>query len=185
MSKPTPPRAPSSAASWDLARELHDHVLQRLFAVGLQLESMSQSACDDSEQLVAAADALDVAIAELRVAIFALSDEGGDRSARRRVLRAVDDFGRARSALPSLAFAGPLDRVLDGPAEDAVVDMMRRVLVAVSDCTDGTLVRLEAVEGIVDLSVSGHVSETSHMALSALGFAQAGPGSPLVWSLSV
>ena len=168
--------------SWDLARELHDHVLQRLFAVGLQLESMSTSARDDSKQLIGAAGVLDDAIAELRVAIFALSDTGGARSARRRVLEAVDDFRRAGKPLPSLAFAGPIDGALDGPVQDAVVDMVRRLLVAISDCTDGTVVRLEAAGSGVDLTVSGRAADAARAALSDLGFSQDAPGSAFVWS---
>ncbi len=60
-----------------IARDLHDVVIQRLFAIGLSLDSMSgRLAADDARQVVEAVDELHFTIRDIRGAIFSLrSDE--------------------------------------------------------------------------------------------------------------
>jgi signal transduction histidine kinase len=60
-----------------IARDLHDVVIQRLFAIGLSLDSMSgRLESDDARQVVEAVDELHFTIRDIRGAIFSLrSDE--------------------------------------------------------------------------------------------------------------
>jgi signal transduction histidine kinase len=61
-----------------IARDMHDHVIQRLFATGLSLQSATQ--LTDSEQLRIKLDfavgELDAAIKDIRRAIFQLNRRG-------------------------------------------------------------------------------------------------------------
>jgi PAS domain S-box-containing protein len=60
-----------------IARDLHDVVIQRLFAVGLSLDAMAgRLSAEDADQVVTAADELHYTIRDIRGAIFSLrSDE--------------------------------------------------------------------------------------------------------------
>jgi CheY-like chemotaxis protein len=78
-----------------IARELHDHVIQRLFAIGMQLEALRQLA--DSDQLRTRIDGrvndLNETIELIRSTIFAT---GGESSEARRVEELAAGLGRLR-----------------------------------------------------------------------------------------
>ncbi|MDQ2756944.1 MAG: GAF domain-containing protein [Actinomycetota bacterium] len=59
-----------------IARDMHDHVIQRLFATGLSLQAATVLAGDATvrERLDTAVDELDAAIKEIRLTIFQLQD---------------------------------------------------------------------------------------------------------------
>ncbi|GEP38186.1 histidine kinase [Nocardioides psychrotolerans] len=93
-----------------IGRDLHDLVIQRLFAIGLSLESASPLA-DRPElrtRLSAAVDDLDATIKDIRRSIFALSalDEATDVQAE--VTRIVDRAATTLTFTPSLRFEGPV-----------------------------------------------------------------------------
>jgi two-component system, NarL family, sensor histidine kinase DevS len=83
-----------------IARELHDTVIQRLFATGMALQSMaSQVPADQAPRLEQAVDDLDETIREVRTAIFGLRshlDWAGGRPLAPRVdddALAIDQHG--------------------------------------------------------------------------------------------
>ena len=57
-----------------IARDLHDHVIQRLFAAGLGLQATATSVDDPgvAERITASIAEIDAAIAQIRQSIFAL-----------------------------------------------------------------------------------------------------------------
>ena len=61
-----------------IARDLHDHVIQRLFATGLQLQSTLRRIADPrcSERIQQAVEDLDATIREIRTSIFDLHTTG-------------------------------------------------------------------------------------------------------------
>ena len=72
-----------------IARDLHDTVIQRLFATGLTLQGTARLAGDNTvviERIEAAVEELDVTIKHIRSAIFGLSTvtDGTRRRPRRR-----------------------------------------------------------------------------------------------------
>ena len=69
-----------------IARELHDVVIQRVFATGLQLQAMGQLTAEPAvqERLSAAVDALDHTIRDIRSTIFELQRTPADPRARTR-----------------------------------------------------------------------------------------------------
>ncbi len=80
-----------------IARDLHDHVIQRLFAVGLGLQSQESRTADPvlRERLEQAVQQLDEAIRDLRTSIFDLRAFDADRrpSLRRRLMDIASGAG--------------------------------------------------------------------------------------------
>ena len=106
-----------------IARDLHDVVIQRLFATGLHLQSASRLAArpEVAERISASVDDLDNTIRDIRSAIFEL------RTPMASTLRA-DIRATVDAAAASLGFRPDLR--LDGPIDSAVPDDLRPDLLA-------------------------------------------------------
>jgi signal transduction histidine kinase len=106
-----------------IARDLHDHVIQRLFAVGLNLQAAAGRLPDDIAELVNLQIAeVDQAIAQIRQSIFALSVTSvAKERVRARVLDVIDRFqGRLKEPV-AVQFAGPVDLLADAALTDDLV----------------------------------------------------------------
>ncbi|WP_298460804.1 GAF domain-containing sensor histidine kinase [uncultured Cellulomonas sp.] len=107
-----------------IARDLHDMVIQRLFAVGLSLQGAAQDAVrrDVAERLDRAVDDLDDTIKDIRTSIFRLGGRSRSRVAGFRdridaeVVRARDELG----FLPRLRTDGVTTTLPAELGEDAV-----------------------------------------------------------------
>ncbi|MGK8490602.1 sensor histidine kinase [Nocardia asiatica] len=101
-----------------IARDLHDHVVQRLFAVGLGLRATA-ARTDDPEvrqRLSAEMDGLQEVVQEIRTSIFDL--HGGD-PLRRRLEDAIRQQTADGAFRTSVRFSGPLSVVGDALADHA------------------------------------------------------------------
>jgi len=107
-----------------IARDLHDVVIQRLFATGLHLQSAANLAArpEVGARINSAVDDLDATIRDIRSAIFELRTPVN--AALRADIRATVD-----AAAASLGFRPELR--LDGPVDSAVPDEVRPDLLAV------------------------------------------------------
>jgi signal transduction histidine kinase len=107
-----------------IARDLHDKVIQRLFATGLELQTMvpSRAQHDLDERILRSAAELDDTISEIRNTIFALE-------APRQLGLRVDLFAQVDAARESLGFTPELH--LDGPIDSLVSDEVAEHLHAV------------------------------------------------------
>ena len=107
-----------------IARDLHDLVIQRLYATGMSLESLSarMGESDNGRRISSAVDALDETIKEIRSAIFSLHTRPGADLAglRARILEAVEDATAALGFAPALRMSGRLDDVPADAAEHLV-----------------------------------------------------------------
>lgn len=141
-----------------IARDLHDHVIQRLFGAGLTLQAVSMtvdaaSAAAIGEQV----DALDAAITDIRTAIFALGSD--DRTRRRRLrdrmLDVVAELSTGMPATPRVAFAGALDSLVEPPVADELTAVLRECLTNVARHADARHVEVDlGIEsGVVTLTV--------------------------------
>ncbi|MGW0870832.1 sensor histidine kinase [Streptomyces sp. NPDC002740] len=96
-----------------IARDLHDLVVQRLFATGMMLESAQRGSVvpEVREGVAKAVDELDVTIQEIRTAVFALQQGPAEAPAGlcRRVLREIDTVAVPLGFKPSHRFVGPVD----------------------------------------------------------------------------
>ncbi|MET4144789.1 GAF domain-containing protein [Arthrobacter sp. UYCo732] len=99
-----------------IARDLHDIVIQRLFAAGLSIQSLRHVITGDSaaRTLQTVTAELDETIRELRNTIYSLSDSGMNRVLlSSRVLQAVRTGGRSLPFVPLLTLTGPIDAIRD------------------------------------------------------------------------
>jgi signal transduction histidine kinase len=106
-----------------IARDLHDVVIQRLFATGLQLQSTARLARipEVADRISNAVDDLDSTIRDIRSAIFELRNPIA-ATLRADIRATVDAAGASLGFRPEL--------VLDGPVDSAVPDEVRPDLVA-------------------------------------------------------
>lgn len=112
-----------------IARDLHDTVIQRLFAAGLSLQSVlpavPEAAKAKIERII---DDQDDAIRELRTAIFGLSSKrSAGRTIRVVVNQLVDDAARVLGFRPTLHFNGILDSI-DEQVTGEVAAVVREAL---------------------------------------------------------
>jgi signal transduction histidine kinase len=115
-----------------IARDLHDLVIQRLFATGMLLESAQRrSAVPEVRQGVGkAVDELDVTIQEIRTAIFALQQEPAEvpTGLRTRVLREINMAAVPLGFRPSHHFVGPVDMVVGELTAKNLIAALREAL---------------------------------------------------------
>lgn len=115
-----------------IARDLHDHVIQQLFAAGLTLQGISMGLGDPAaaERISGVVDSLDLAIQQIRNSIFELKDHAGPQGtgARSAVLDVVAQIGRTLGFDPEVRFSGPVDTIVDGSLAEDVVAVVREAL---------------------------------------------------------
>lgn len=97
-----------------IARDLHDHVIQRLFATGLQLQSTLRGIPDSAAQqrIRDAVDGLDETVREIRTAIFDLHTTDGGAGLRRRLLDTAAQAAAGSGLSPSVRMAGAVDTLV-------------------------------------------------------------------------
>jgi len=99
-----------------IARDLHDHVIQRLFATGLQLQSTLRRSTDPAVQhrIQQSVAELDETVREIRSAIFDLhtAGDGTDGGLRRRLLDTAAEAAAGSGLSPSVRLAGAVDTLV-------------------------------------------------------------------------
>jgi signal transduction histidine kinase len=105
-----------------IARDLHDVVIQRLFATGLRLQTAAGMVArsEVSERINNAVDALDATIRDIRGAIFELRSPDAD-SLRAEVRSLVDRTAESLGFRPVLRIDGPIDAAVP---RDAAGDLL-------------------------------------------------------------
>ncbi|MFJ8138723.1 GAF domain-containing protein [Streptomyces sp. NPDC096013] len=115
-----------------IARDLHDLVIQRLFATGLMLESAQRgSLVREVRQGVGnAVDELDVTIQEIRTAIFALQrgPAEGPSGLRTRVLREINMAAVPLGFTPGHRFVGAVDTTVGDLTGKNLIAALREAL---------------------------------------------------------
>ena len=97
-----------------IGRDLHDLVIQRLFAIGLSLESAARVAevPDVSARLERAVDELDGTIKDIRRTIFALGTMDASTDVQTEIERIVDRAAATLKFRPTLRIEGPVRSVI-------------------------------------------------------------------------
>ncbi|WP_328830353.1 GAF domain-containing protein [Streptomyces sp. YS-B37] len=115
-----------------IARDLHDLVIQRLFATGLMLESAQRgSLVPEVRQGVGnAVDELDVTIQEIRTAIFALQQGPAEAPSglRTRVLREINMAAVPLGFKPGHRFVGAVDTTVGDLTGKNLIAALREAL---------------------------------------------------------
>lgn len=141
-----------------IARDLHDHVIQRLFAVGLTLQGTVPRSrrADVRERISAAVDDLQSVVQEIRTSIFDLHvAEVGYGGLRQRIEKAVRQHTAESSIDVTVRVTGPLSVVPADLADEAEAVVREAVSNAVRHSGAATLtvevdVRDDLVVSIAD-----------------------------------
>jgi len=115
-----------------IARDLHDLVIQRLYATGMSLQGTVPRIArpEVADRVSSAVDALDETIKEIRSAIFSLQSHGdGKRDGlRAKILEVVEEMTVPLGFAPSLRLVGPLDEDVPGVVGQQLLVALREAL---------------------------------------------------------
>ncbi|MCX5227405.1 GAF domain-containing sensor histidine kinase [Streptomyces sp. NBC_00233] len=115
-----------------IARDLHDLVIQRLFATGMMLESAQRRSIVPAvrEGVGKAVDELDVTIQEIRTAIFALQQGPAEAPSglRTRVLREINMAAVPLGFKPAHRFLGAIDATVGELTGKNLIAALREAL---------------------------------------------------------
>ncbi len=140
-----------------IARDLHDLVIQRLFATGMSLQGTVALLGDPeaAHRVEKSIDALDETIRDIRSAIFSLQSRGEARPVplRARVLGVVEEMTESLGFAPALRMAGPLDSQVSAGIADQLLAAVREALANVAKHAQASRVDV-AVEAGRDLTLT-------------------------------
>ena len=125
-----------------IGRDLHDRVIQRIFAVGMNLQGATR--LNDLSQVVEkvnkAVDDLDSTMNEIRTAIFELEDGGGSRGLRHGILELAEALSPMLGTRPVVTFHGAIDAVIPQHVADHLLAVVREALTNASKHAQATRV---------------------------------------------
>ena len=106
-----------------IARDLHDLVIQRLFAAGLSVQSLTRFTKDElaTERIRNITGELDEAIRSLRDTIYSLRSSSGETELLSgRIRRVTRRSAKSMAFTPRLTLTGPVDAVTPDKADNVV-----------------------------------------------------------------
>jgi signal transduction histidine kinase len=118
-----------------IARDLHDNVIQGLFATGLSLQGAVRLVDnpDVATRIEAAVDELDRTVRRIRTTIFDLGPSRvGGRSLRREVLDIAAESARGLGYSPEIRLEGPVDTLADERTTEHAAAAVREMLANVA-----------------------------------------------------
>lgn len=130
-----------------IGRDLHDTVIQRLFATGLSLQATIRRVEDQPEvatRVEQAVDDIDDTVKQIRSTIFQLqSSTDPERGVRAGVLDVIDEVSPLLAKPPRVRFEGPLDTVVTAEVEGNLLAVVREALTNVAKHAQATDVEVE------------------------------------------
>lgn len=136
-----------------IARDLHDRVIQRIFAVGMSLQGAARlpDQAQVAERLAKAVDDLDTTITEIRTAIFELGEGPVHGGLRHAVLRLADELAPTLGFRPTVTFLGPVDSAVSQRVADHLLAVVREALTNVGKHAgaDHCAVTVAVADGLV------------------------------------
>jgi signal transduction histidine kinase len=186
-----------------IARDLHDHVVQRLFAAGLNIQSVCALIGPGvaADRLSTQVDEIDATIRQIRSTIFGLRATRGEPvGVRAQLLDVITAATVTLPRAPEVSFRGPLDLLVTEPLCGEVVAVVREGLtnvgrhaaaqhVEVRVAADAHSVSVEVLDdgkGLVDgVALSGLANLRTRAESIGGSFAltdRTGPGVRLHWT---
>ncbi|MFR9802351.1 GAF domain-containing protein [Pseudonocardia sp. RS010] len=141
-----------------IAADLHDHVIQRLFASGLALQGLAARVHPThAESLRSAVVDLDDTIAQIRTSVFAIrhTRAGPADEVRSTVLAVVTEAATVLGQAPQLRFSGPVDTVLAGLDPTDRRELVDDLCAVVREALTNVAKHAHATRVEVDLRVTG------------------------------
>ena len=113
-----------------IARDLHDTVIQRLFATGLMLQAAVKMAGPGqaADRVQEAVEDLDETIRQIRSTIFALGVHEAGTSLRSEVLRVIGEYAQTLGFEPRVRLDGPIDSTVPDEIAEHVLSVLREAL---------------------------------------------------------
>jgi signal transduction histidine kinase len=116
-----------------IARDLHDTVIQRLFATGILLQSTLPLVNSDprgaTTRIIDAVEDLDTTIKHIRSAIFALEQSRvGNEGLRSQVLALLNEAAGSLGFTPRVVFDGPVDSAVSTAVGNEILATLREAL---------------------------------------------------------
>ncbi|OXM45418.1 GAF domain-containing sensor histidine kinase [Amycolatopsis alba] len=115
-----------------IAQDLHDHVIQRMFATGMSLQSIVPRVPDElaRNRVTQAVEQLDRTVREIRTSIFDLHTSGSDasKSLRRRLLDTITELTTDGTVTPSVRIAGAVDTLVPVDLHEHAEAVVREAL---------------------------------------------------------
>lgn len=140
-----------------IGRDLHDTVIQRLFATGLSLQSAVRRADgrpDLAEKLNRAVDDIDETVREIRSTVFALQSAPEKTGGlRREILEIVDELTPLLPRTPRVRFDGAVDALVPRRVAEEVLPVVREALSNVARHAAARDVELELSVDLSELRV--------------------------------
>jgi signal transduction histidine kinase len=187
-----------------IARDLHDHVIQQLFATGLNLQATAANADPEvADHIIAQVREIDSAVAQIRQSIFKIQHEAGTSSVslRARISEIVEQSTDRFEHPIRVSFVGPVDLMGDAGVGDDVASVVTEALANAAHHAMATRaeVTISAVEGHVTVEVADDGTgagdsaagggltalrrRAEHRAGSLVLLPVAGGGTRVVWSI--
>lgn len=139
-----------------IARDLHDLVIQRLFAAGMSLQSVTNliESPVARDRVIDVTDELDETIRAVRAAIFSVGSHDAFQSLTAHLHRVVHDRSRQLGFSPDLTIAGAIDELPDFVADQLVATLNEAVsnIARHADATDAAI-RVTRTEDAISLVV--------------------------------
>jgi signal transduction histidine kinase len=139
-----------------IGRDLHDTVIQRLFATGLGLQALARRVDDRpevAERLARAVDDVDATVKEIRSTIFALQAPPEVASVRGDVLRVADEIATMLANAPRVRFDGPIDTVVSTAVAEHLVPVVRETLTNVAKHANAEHVEIHLTASATELQL--------------------------------
>jgi signal transduction histidine kinase len=132
-----------------IARDLHDSVIQRLFAIGLSLQGTTRMVERPEAvlRIAEAIDKIDETIRQLRKAIFDIELTINKEGLHPKVLDLLHELRPVLDVPPQVALSGPVDRVVTGQLVDEVLAVLREALTNVGKHAKATQVVVTIAAG--------------------------------------
>lgn len=195
-----------------IARDLHDHVIQKLFGAGLAVQGLAAASGPGatSERLVAVVREIDDTIRQIRTSIFQLRGQLGPETGttRTRLMAVADGVTASLGFSPNMRFDGPIDSVVPEAVMEDLCAVLREGLsntarhaharrADVNVMASATMLSMEIIDDGVGLGDTDRRSGLANLRMRAEqyngtlvieaappGFAQAdGGGTSLLWTI--
>jgi signal transduction histidine kinase len=114
-----------------IARDLHDLVIQRLFASGISLQSIESDPSISKqalEKIQSTLDNLDSTVQQIRTTIFALQDNHPIADIRTLIVSEVASLSAVAGFQISYSFQGPIDTVIGEELANQVIPVIRELI---------------------------------------------------------
>lgn len=117
-----------------IARDLHDTVIQQIFAAGLRLQAASRRIDEPSvrAEVGSVLDDLDRCNSALRAAIYHLEGHSDEHEIRNKIFDLVSAAAPAMGLMPSVRFDGPADIVVPGTVAEDLLKTLNELLSNIS-----------------------------------------------------